>query len=635
MDSSTESVRMAKPRPKDMSHHFSDVTLARLPSKMKEYYKYFLIPGIGQLAGGLPNPQFFPYDTLEAQTAKPERWTPTPNRPGADDSLTSQLASTSLLPDKKNKSSSPDPRAAPEHVVVPHDGEGSDPLKKVDLTTALQYGLAAGYPALLSFVRQFARENLHPNVPYEGGPEVVMTVGSTDGMAKSLELFTNIWVKGKNPVSERQGLLSEVFMYANVLSQALPRGLNVVPVEMDGEGMLAEGPGGLEDVLANWDESKGKRPHLIYTVTMGHNPTSGVLSLQRRKEIYAICSKFDVIIIEDDPYWYLQYPSAELNEAKARGLPIPEPKDANSLENKSGYPFLDSLVPSFLNVDTDGRVVRLDTFSKTVAPGCRLGWITTTPEIAEKILRIAETGTQQPSGFVQALIAQTIMGPQQVEGSATMNIFSALRSSSEKAAFRGWKVDGWVRWLAGLRGEYERRMNRMCTILEENAYQLKQSTPVRKADADWGVITKTQLYEFDWPRGGMFLWMRMHFEQHPLWQVPGSKGLPLNGTALTTALMILLTHKPYLVLVSPGLMFSTTPQIAEERGWAYYRLCFAAESDENIEKCSQRLVQGIHRFFRIKKVEELEDLLDEANAVSEQGLDAQFGLANMGAYMGC
>ncbi|KAK8034413.1 aromatic amino acid aminotransferase [Apiospora rasikravindrae] len=634
MDSSMESPKMAKPRPKDMSHHFSDVTLARLPSKMKEYYKYFLIPGIGQLAGGLPNPQFFPYDTLEAQTAKPERWRPTPNRPGADSRLSSQLDSTSLSSSPPpNKSS--DPRAAPEHVVVPHDSEGSDPLKKVDLTTALQYGLAAGYPALLSFVRQFARENLHPNVPYEGGPEVVMTVGSTDGMSKSLELFTNIWVEGKNPVSERQGLLSEVFMYANVLSQALPRGLNIAPVEMDSEGMMAEGPGGLEDVLANWDESKGKRPHLMYTVTMGHNPTSGVLSLQRRKEIYAVCSKYDVIIIEDDPYWYLQYPSAELIEAKARGLPIPEPKGANTLENKSGYPFLDSLVPSFLNVDTDGRVVRLDTFSKTVAPGCRLGWITTTPEIAEKILRISETGTQQPSGFVQALVAQTIMGTQQTEGSATMSRFAALRSSREKAAFNGWKVDGWVRWLAGLRGEYERRMNRMCSILEENAYQLKQSTPVRKSDADWGVITKTQLYEFDWPRGGMFLWMRMRFEQHPLWQVPGSKGLPINGTALTTALMILLTHKPFLVLVSPGLMFSTTPQIAEERGWAYYRLCFAAESDEMIDKCSQRLVQGIHRFFRIKKVKELEDLLNEANIMSEQDLGARDGLANMGTYMGC
>lgn len=52
MESSIGSVDMSRPRPKDMSHHFSDVSLARAPNKMKEYYKFFLIPGIGQLAGG-------------------------------------------------------------------------------------------------------------------------------------------------------------------------------------------------------------------------------------------------------------------------------------------------------------------------------------------------------------------------------------------------------------------------------------------------------------------------------------------------------------------------------------------------------------------------------------------------------
>lgn len=53
----------------------------------------------------------------------------------------------------------------------------------------------------------------------------------------------------------------------NAIQACRPRGLNVVPVKMDLEGMLPTGPGGLEDVLANWDESKGKRPHLMYTVT--------------------------------------------------------------------------------------------------------------------------------------------------------------------------------------------------------------------------------------------------------------------------------------------------------------------------------------------------------------------------------
>lgn len=53
----------------------------------------------------------------------------------------------------------------------------------------------------------------------------------------------------------------------NAIQAARPRGLQVVPVKIDLVGMLASGPGGLEDVLENWDESKGKRPHLLYTVT--------------------------------------------------------------------------------------------------------------------------------------------------------------------------------------------------------------------------------------------------------------------------------------------------------------------------------------------------------------------------------
>ncbi|KAI2623341.1 aromatic amino acid aminotransferase [Hypoxylon sp. NC1633] len=616
MEASTDNIaEMAKPMPKDMSHHYSDVTKARAPSKMKEFYKYFLIPGIGQLAGGLPNPNHFPFDTIEAQTATPNRWTPSPNRPSTDD-LSSQMAGTVISKE-----------ATASHVVVPHDAPTSDLIKKIDLTTALQYGQADGYLPLRSFIRQFARDCLHPNVPYRGGPEVIFTVGSTDGMSKSLEVFTNIWVEGKSDIRDRPGMLTEVFMYSSVLTQAEPRGVQVVAVEMDEEGMAPYGPGSLEDVLANWDYSKGKRPHFMYTVTMGHNPTSGVLSLERRKEIYSVCSKYDVIIVEDDPYWYLQFPSAEIEEAKARNLPIPEPKVANTLEKKSGYPFLDSLAPSFLNIDVDGRVVRLDTFSKTVAPGCRIGWVTSTPAICERILRVSESGTQQPSGFAQVLIAETIMGPQP-DASAAF----AARPAKDRVTFNGWKMDGWVRWLAGLRGQYERRMNRMCSILEENSYQLKQSTPMRESDADWGVITKTKLYDFQWPRGGMFLWVHMRFETHPLWKAPGSRGNIINGTALSTALMVFLTRKPHLVLVSPGMMFSATPQVRNERGWAYFRLCFAAESEENIDACSLRFAQGVQKFWRLKDVKELESILDEVNSLQTEEVA---GLANLGTWMGC
>ncbi len=108
---------------------------------------------------------------------------------------------------------------------------------------------------------------MHPNVPYDGGAEIILTNGSTDGFAKTIEALSNVWSEGRDWIREREGLLCEEFAYMNALQAARPRGLQVVPVKIDLEGMLPYGPGGLKDVLENWDKSKGKRPHLMYTVT--------------------------------------------------------------------------------------------------------------------------------------------------------------------------------------------------------------------------------------------------------------------------------------------------------------------------------------------------------------------------------
>lgn len=389
----------------------------------------------------------------------------------------------------------------------------------------------------------------------------------------------------------------------NAIQGARPRGLQVVPIKMDLEGMLADGPGGLEDVLSNWDTKKGKRPHLMYTVTIGQNPTSGTLSVQRRKEIYAICCNYDVMIIEDDPYWYLQFPSAAAAEATARNMPY-DPKPMHTLEQgqkSSGFPFLDSLVPSYLSVDTEGRVIRLDTFSKTVAPGCRVGWITAQPAICERILRITETSTQQPSGFVQSMLAELLMGPQ------------ATQSKADKNG-EGWKVDGWVRWLEGLRGAYERRMGRMCDALEEGRFALKQQTPTKEEESDWAVVSKVSLYEFNWPRAGMFIWIKVNYESHPLYgKVPGFK--------LAKSLWVHLTTKPYLVLVAPGTMFSPSEQIMEEEGWKYFRLCFAAVEDDVVEAAGVRFAKGVADFWKIKKEGDLDDVESELAKGSEDLLN--------------
>uniref|UniRef100_A0A8H7TQD3 Aminotransferase class I/classII large domain-containing protein n=1 Tax=Bionectria ochroleuca TaxID=29856 RepID=A0A8H7TQD3_BIOOC len=591
--------------PRDLSHHFSQSTKNRGASAVKQLYKFFQIPGVGNLAGGLPNPGLFPYDTLEAQVALPDRWPVEVNKNG----------------------SAAAPKHAASHFVIPAKDDQVDLSKKIDLATALQYGTAGGYPPLLSFVRQFIRNHLHPNVPYLDGPEVILTTGATDGFSKAVELIVEPWVAGRDPVEDRPGMLCETYVYMNAPNTALPRGVQVVPVEVDSEGMSVDGPGGLKDVLENWDYSKGRLPHFIYSVTMGHNPTGGLQSIERRKAIYALCCQYDIILIEDEPYWNLQY-------RVDRDGRTPSQDKAHGLSKSTGYEFLDSLVPSSLNLDTEGRVIRLDTFSKTIAPGCRLGWITAQPAFIERFLRITETSTQQPSGFVQSLVAEAIMG-QQPE--ATTRRFHAL-SSKDKASFEGWSMDGWVRWLAGLRGVYEGRMAQMSTILDENSFELKQSTPVRDSDTEWGVITKTRLLSFNWPKGGMFIWVRIHFESHPLWQargeaIGGEAGVLVDGPLLAKALMVFLSQKPYLVLAAPGAMFGATAEIQRERTWKYSRLCFAAEDEDVVGPCATRYATGIHKFWRIKSVAEIKKLVAKLDTESVEQLEQ--GMGNLGLMAGC
>jgi aromatic amino acid aminotransferase I len=122
---------------------------------------------------------------------------------------------------------------------------------------------------------------------------------------------------------------------------------------------------------------------------------------QRKKEIYDICVEFDIIIVEDDPYYFLQ----------EGPYTLPSERSGNSKDmafSLSDEEYIASLAPSFLSFDYQGRVIRLDTFSKTIAPGCRLGWLTCNPLFAERIERLAETSTAAPCGFAQVLIVLVI-----------------------------------------------------------------------------------------------------------------------------------------------------------------------------------------------------------------------------------
>lgn len=354
-------------------------------------------------------------------------------------------------------------------------------------------------------------------------------------------------------------MLVEEFTYPNSIQTAAPFGIGIVPVGMDGEGMRVEGPRGLREVLEGWDEAvQGRRPHLMYTVTIGQNPTGVSLSLRRRREIYALCERFDVIIIEDDPYWYLQY--TESSHPPAGG------------GSTAKYPFLEAMTPSFVTIDTSGRVVRLDTFSKTIAPGCRLGWITAQPAFIDRFMRISEASSLSPSGFVQAMVAQLLTE---------------------------WGMDGWVSWLENLRGMYEKRMLSMCAALEKHAEAV-----VAEVGEDGVMVEKVRMYDFEKPMGGMFVWVRVNIRLHPAYE----KYTAVLGHTKLDMMMQLWGYvaETQLSLPCPGWTFAANGEIKEDAAAERLRFCFAAIEEEAVGEATERFGKGAEAFWGLS-AEEIEE----------------------------
>ena len=87
-----------------------------------------------------------------------------------------------------------------------------------------------------------------------------------------------------------------------------------------------------------------------------------MLPLDRRKEILQLCSDYNLIVLEDDPYFYLQFEEKHLRP------------------------------PSLFSLDTEGRVIRFDSFSKILSSGVRLGFVTGPKELIQRIVLHMQVG---------------------------------------------------------------------------------------------------------------------------------------------------------------------------------------------------------------------------------------------------
>jgi aromatic amino acid aminotransferase I / 2-aminoadipate transaminase len=192
----------------------------------------------------------------------------------------------------------------------------------------------------------------------------------------------------------------------------------------------------------------------------------------------------DVIIVEDDPYYFLQYP-----EIDTSGTPT-------EYTTTSNEEFLSSLVPSFLRFDRQGRVIRLESFSKTLAPGLRLGYFVANPLFTERLLRATEVETQDPSGLSQALVLGLLTR---------------------------WSLDGYITWLQNLRLEYQRRRDWMIAALRASFDLAPASEFPGLSGAEDGSLvaaihgpdgSRVPVFSFIAPTGGMFIWTKFYFGQN-------------------------------------------------------------------------------------------------------------------------
>ncbi|CAK9782287.1 PLP-dependent transferase [Cutaneotrichosporon oleaginosum] len=554
--------RAGLPNARDMSHHLNSITKRRQANKLKELYKYAALPGMVPMAGGVPSPTIFPFETLSADILPYNHLPLDPPRVPKKQGLLEWLFSSSAPTTEKI--------SIPKYAADP-----KDPMA-IQLSTSLQYAAATGPPAFPIWLRKYVETVFKPAF---ADWDVLLDVGATDAMTKVCNML----------LVEGDSVMVEEWTYPGAMNAYLPYDVNVVGLPMDNEGII---PADMDKVLSSWNEEKqGPRPRLLYTVPTGQNPTGATMLAERRKAVYDICSKYDVVIVEDEPYYCLFMDAYVPRDAKLSPMDKAQ-RDAEKLEGKKGNEaFLKSLPPSFLHFDTDGRVIRFDTFSKTSCPGSRLGWITSSPIFIERLTRIAECGTQAPSGFATAL---------------TLTMLNH------------WGWDGYVRWLRGIKANYRMKRDWMLDALADSFHlesdgssinPLVLSTPLgrgytayarpdpaspeRRWDEKRGVQSAhgAPLISFIPPSAGMFIFLGVHLNTHPEYRGPDD-----TRTLMDKLWRTLAKHH---VLFAPGWAFDANgPHNIGGDGVGYFRLSFSIVTYEQTRESMEVFAKVLKQFLR-------------------------------------
>jgi len=246
---------------------------------------------------------------------------------------------------------------APELFPIARFQEACRRVLAEKASFALQYGTTEGYAPL--------RELIAGNMARYGIVAGVENVLITSGSQQALDLI------GKLLVNRGDRVLVEAPTYLGALQAFDIYGAEYVSVPIDADGLQTE-------LL---DEALRSGPKFMYVLPNFQNPGGVTLSEGRRHELVLLADKYGIPIIEDDPYGQLRY--------EGEHLPALVVVDRENLQRDDGYRL--------------GNVIYLSTFSKTLAPGLRLGWIVAPAEVIGKLVQLKQGADLHTSTFTQAV----------------------------------------------------------------------------------------------------------------------------------------------------------------------------------------------------------------------------------------
>ena len=242
---------------------------------------------------------------------------------------------------------------APELFPVEGMKKATDKVYSEHGQQALQYGAAKGVTELRELILKRVKEKENVDAKLEN---VMVTTGSE----QAIDLV------GKAFVNPGDTVLVEEPTYLCALDVFRSYGAKFVSVPMDEDGMKMDA---LEEALKAHPETA-----LVYTVPNFQNPTGRTMPAERRKKFAELAAKYDVPVLEDNPYGDIRFAGEH--------------------------------VPSVKSFDHAGKVFYMSTFSKILAPGFRLGWLVADPKVIEKLTVLKQSADLHTDNLVQYVVTE-------------------------------------------------------------------------------------------------------------------------------------------------------------------------------------------------------------------------------------